>query len=119
MARQKTLDAKPANFESVLQSEVPQGRQGKHHFTIQKIMSDLEQLAPGRAMKIELAKLPDSKENVRSALNRETRLHGISVSTASDEHFLYVWKSGENGNGNGSGNGNRHVNGNGSGMGSK
>ena len=29
----------------------------------------------------------------RSALNRETRMRGISVSTASDEDFLYVWKS--------------------------
>ncbi len=56
-------------------------------------MSDLEQLEPGRALKIELAELPDSKENVRSALNRETRMRGIAVSTASDQDFLYVWKS--------------------------
>jgi TusA-related sulfurtransferase len=83
----------------VPQAEVPQGRNGKHHGTIEKIMSALEQLEVGRALKIELAKLPDSKENVRSALNRETRMRGVRVSTASDEDFLYVWKSSVVGNG--------------------
>jgi len=92
MAKKNFSDARPLNFESVLQSDVPQGRNGKHHATIERIMSDLEQLEPGRALKIELAKLPDSKENVRSALNRETRKHSISVATASDQHFLYVWR---------------------------
>ncbi len=103
MAKGKTSAAKPMNFTSVLQCDVPQGRQGKHHATIERIMSDLEQLDSGRAMKIELATLPDSKENVRSALNRETRLRGINVSTASDEAFLYVWKTNGNGNANGNG----------------
>lgn len=93
MAKEKLSGAKVLNFGSVLQADVPQGRNGKHHGTIQKIMSDLAQLEPGRALKIALAELPDSKENVRSALNRETRMRGISVSTASDEDFLYVWKS--------------------------
>lgn len=97
MAKGKVSAAKPLNFVSMLQSDVPQGRNGKHHGIVEKIMSDLEQLEPGRALKIELAKLPDSKENVRSALNRETRARGIGVATASDQHFLYVWKS--NGNG--------------------
>ncbi len=98
------------HFESILQADVPQGRRGKHHEIIEKVMTDLEQLAPGRAMKIELTELPDSKENVRSALNRETRLLGISVSTSSDEQFLYVWKSEGSANGNGNG---RALNGNG------
>ena len=98
MPKEKSLKS---NFESILQSDVPQGRRGKHHDTIEKIMSDLEQLAPGRAVKIELARLPDSKENVRSALNRETRLRGIDVSTSSDERYLYLWKSETSQNGNG------------------
>ncbi len=101
MAKEKLH--KSTNFESILQADVPQGRRGKHHDTIEKIMSDLEQLAPGRAMKIALTELPDSKENVRSALNRETRLRGIDVATSSDELFLYIWKAATNGNGNGNG----------------
>ncbi len=91
--KKNLVDARPLNFDSVLQTDVPLGRNGKHHATIEKIMNDLEQLEPGRALKIELSRLPDTKENVRSALNRETRKRGIALATASDEHFLYVWRS--------------------------
>jgi hypothetical protein len=75
-----------------MQAEVPQGRNGKHHGTVERILSDLEQLERGRALKIGLAELPDSKENVRSALNRKTRSLGIRVVTASDDSYLYVWR---------------------------
>ena len=98
MTKDKTVKV---HYESILQSDVPQGRRGKHHGTVEKIMRDLEQLAPGRAVKIELSKLPDSKENVRSALNRETRLRGITVCTSSDESYLYVWKPDGSSNGKG------------------
>jgi predicted lactoylglutathione lyase len=40
---------------------------------------------------VPLADLADSKEKVRSALNRATRKGGRHVATASDENFLYVW----------------------------
>jgi len=36
--------------------------------------------------------LPDSKENIRSALNRATRQRGIEVATSSDAEFLYIWR---------------------------
>ena len=80
------------NFTSIAQAQVPQGRAGKHHVVVARIISDLEQLDPGRALKIPLKALSDSKENVRSALNRATRAKGIAVATASDDEFLYVWK---------------------------
>jgi len=48
-------------------------------------------LKGGSALKVPLAELAESKEKVRSALNRATRKRGIKVSTASDEKFLYVW----------------------------
>jgi len=35
--------------------------------------------------------LVESKERVRSALNRATRKAGRKVATASDDTFLYVW----------------------------
>jgi hypothetical protein len=35
--------------------------------------------------------LTDSKEKVRSALNRATRKGARNVATASDGDFLYVW----------------------------
>jgi hypothetical protein len=81
-------------FESMLQSDVPKGRDGKHKVIIEQLLGDLSQLQDGNALKIPLSALPDSKENVRSALNRATRQRGIEIATSSDDEFLYVWKPG-------------------------
>ena len=58
---------------------------------ITRILADLDQLAPGVAIKVPLAELEESKENVRSALNRAIHKGGRNVATASDADFLYVW----------------------------
>lgn len=79
------------NFKGMLQSDVPQGRNGKHKEIVTRILSDLDQIASGVALKVPLALLTDSKENVRSALNRATRKGKRHVATASDDTFLYVW----------------------------
>ncbi len=81
------------NFESILQLNVPKGRDGKHKHIVTQLLSDLEQLEAGSALKIPLAELPDTKENIRSALNRATRQRGLEVATSSDTEFLYVWKA--------------------------
>jgi hypothetical protein len=80
-------------FGSVLQADVPTGRNGKHREIVTQLLSDIEQLVPGSALKVPLAALPDTKENIRSALNRATRERGIEVSTSSDDEHLYIWKS--------------------------
>jgi hypothetical protein len=85
----------PLNFKSMLQAEVPQGRNGKHKAIVTKILSDLDQIDPGVAIKVPLAQLTESKEKVRSALNRATHKNGQRVATASDEAFLYVWNEAE------------------------
>jgi hypothetical protein len=79
------------NFSSVQQQDVPRGRNGKHKALVTRILSDLDQIAPGIAIKVALADLHGGMENVRSALNRATRKLGRRVSTASDESFLYIW----------------------------
>ncbi len=79
------------NFETMEQVEVPQGRHGKHREIVSQILSDLDQMEPGVAIKVPLSALEEGKENVRSALNRATRKDGRRVATASDENFLYVW----------------------------
>jgi hypothetical protein len=79
------------NFRSMAQVDVPQGRKGKHHEIVGKILSDLGQINPGVALKIPLEQLDHSKEKVRSALNRVTRKGRRKVSTASDDKYLYVW----------------------------
>jgi len=81
----------PMNFKSMQQRDVPQGRNGKHKEIVTKLLSDLDQVKKGIAIKVPLALLTDGKEKVRSALNRATRKSGRNVATASDETFLYVW----------------------------
>jgi hypothetical protein len=85
--------SKVMKFESVLQANVPKGRDGKHKEIITQLLSDIAQLAPGSALKIPLAQLPDSKENVRSALSRAARQKKISLATSSNDEFLFVWKT--------------------------
>ena len=81
----------PMNFKGMPQADVPQGRNGKHKAIVAKILSDLDQIQKGVALKVPLAQLTSSKENVRSALNRASRKGGRTVATASDGTFLYVW----------------------------
>lgn len=86
----------PMNFKTMMQSDVPQGRNGKHKQVVTQIISDLDQIPDGVALKVPLAELAESKENVRSALNRATHKAGRTVVTATDETFLYIWnQSGE------------------------
>ncbi len=83
----------PMNFASMAQVDVPQGRNGKHKDIVTKILSDLDRVKAGSALKVPLDQLPGGKENVRSALNRAARTAGRSVATASDREFLYVWNA--------------------------
>ena len=85
----------PMNFKTMAQVDVPQGRDGKHKEVVTQILSDLDQLAEGIALKVPLAELAESKEKVRSALNRAVHKGGRSVATASDANCLYVWNETE------------------------
>ena len=81
----------PMNFNTMSQEDVPQGRNGKHKQIVTKILSDLDQLKEGVALKVPLAELAEGKERVRAALNRATRKGGRDVATATDANYLYVW----------------------------
>jgi hypothetical protein len=85
----------PMHFKTMVQLDVPQGRNGKHKLIVTTILRDLDRLKNGVAIKVPLAGLVESKEKVRSALNRATRKAGRKVATASDATFLYVWNVGE------------------------
>jgi hypothetical protein len=80
-------------FESVLQVDVPKGRDGKHKQIITQLLSDISKLDVGAALKIPLDQLADTKENVRSALSRAARQANINLATSSNDEFLYVWKA--------------------------
>ena len=81
----------PMNFKTLAQLDVPQGRNGKHKQIVTRVLSDLDQIRPGVALKVPLRDLAESKEKVRSALNRATRKLGRKVATAADGDFLYIW----------------------------
>ncbi len=80
-------------FESVLQVNVPKGRDGKHKEIVTQLLSDIAMLKPGSALKIPLSELPDTKQNIRSALSRAASLKKINLATSSNDEFLYVWKT--------------------------
>ena len=85
----------PVHFKTMVQADVPQGRNGKHKLIVSTILEDLDQLKVGSAIKVPLAELSATKEKIRSALNRATRKRGMRVATATDGDFLYVWNVSE------------------------
>jgi hypothetical protein len=85
----------PLQFQTMAQVDVPQGRNGKHKLIVSQILNDLNQLNDGSAIKVPLAELAETKEKVRSALNRVTRKEGRKVATATDDRYLYIWNLGK------------------------
>jgi DNA helicase TIP49 (TBP-interacting protein) len=83
------------NFSTMAQVDVPQSRNGKHKEIVSQILSDLDQVSAGTAIKVPLSDLAESKEKVRSALNRAIHKSRRDVATASDATFLYVWNKAE------------------------
>jgi hypothetical protein len=86
-----TAKTAPMHFKTTVQANIPQGRNGKHKSIVTTILGDLDNLKVGSALKVPLAELAESKEKVRSALNRATRKESRKVATATDAQFLYVW----------------------------
>ena len=80
------------HFESILQADVPKSRDGKHKQIVERLLRELAELKPGMAMKVPLYELPDSKENIRSALTRAANQRQIRIATSSNDDHLFVWK---------------------------
>jgi predicted DNA-binding antitoxin AbrB/MazE fold protein len=90
-AKKKSLAFKPT-FETMHQLDVPQSRNGKHRKIVEAILEDVDNLAPGEAVKVPIRALGDTKENVRAALSRESKKRKKLISTAADADHLYVWQ---------------------------
>jgi hypothetical protein len=93
LAHNHAEESAKGKFQAILQDEVPKGREGKHKRIVSELLSELERLAPGTALKVPMSALPDSKENIRAALNRATRQRGMQVATSSDAGHLYIWNN--------------------------
>lgn len=89
--RTRKAEELPMHFKTMIQTDVPRGRDGKHKKIVTIILRDLDRLPDGSALKVPLSELAEGKAKVRSALNRATRKNGRTVATASDSEFLYVW----------------------------
>jgi hypothetical protein len=87
------IELENMRFESILQANVPKGRDGKHKEIVTQLLRDIARLGPGTALKIPLSELPDTKQNIRSALSRAANQKKIALATSSDNDFLYVWKT--------------------------
>ena len=85
------MEEKIRHFNTTEQTSVPTGRNGKHKSITNRILADLDGLEKGKALKIPLAELPDTKVNIRSALSRASHKIGKTVGTAADDDYLYVW----------------------------
>jgi hypothetical protein len=93
MAKKAVTTRRPT-FETMHQVDVPQSRNGKHRKIVTAILADVEALAPGEAAKIPFNSLGDTKENVRAALSRESKKRKLTIATAADAEYLYVWREG-------------------------
>ncbi len=99
MGTPKKNDRPSANFDTVAQVDLPNGRRGKHHHLIVQVLDDLGQLDDGRAIKIPLTDFEGTAADIRSAVLRATKKKNLKVSTSSDDKFFYLWKADSNGNG--------------------
>ena len=83
------------HFAAVEQLDVPHGRKGKHRTMVSRILEDLSNRTQQQAVRVPLSNLEGEKiQNLRSALNRVSRLKKLPIATASDEKYLYVWNTG-------------------------
>lgn len=82
-------------FQSISQTDVPKGRDGKHKEIVLELLESLAGLRTGAALKIALDELPDTKENIRAALSRATKQRNMEVATSSDDKHFYIWNVGQ------------------------
>jgi hypothetical protein len=71
---------------------VPQRRNGKYKQIITSVLSSLDRLPTGRALRITKAELT---KGVRSALYIAARKSGRKLATLTDADFVYVWNKSE------------------------
>jgi len=80
-------------FQKVPLAELRQGRRGKHRDLIDVLRKELATLADGEAMKIPLDSVNGlSLANLRSAIVRAMKSHGVKIATFSDGDSLFAWR---------------------------
>lgn len=70
MGTDSSANGNPMKFESILQLDVPKGRDGKHKKIVTQLLSDIDQLAAGTALKIPLCVAGQQGEHPLGAKSR-------------------------------------------------
>jgi hypothetical protein len=87
------LGSHPDRFESIERTDVPTGRKSKHHSMVERILRELGDLRPKRALKIPRSALGSAKiEHIRAALSRASSKGELEIGTSVDDDYFYVWR---------------------------
>jgi hypothetical protein len=89
----KSGEKRDVSYETVRLSDLRVGRRGKHHELLTGILKNLESLPISSALVVPLHDIGKvSLANLRSAVARAGKAHGLSLVTYSDEKNFYIWK---------------------------
>lgn len=81
-----------ANFRRVALSQLKQGRRGKHHDLVEKVLRELKSLGTEEALQVPLSTLKGlSAPNFRSVINRAATSEHLAIATYSNAESIYVW----------------------------
>jgi hypothetical protein len=80
-------------YDTVEIAEVPRGRRGKHHSTVENILADVAGLKDGSALRVPLDSFGRVKlANVRAAIGRAAKQRDLSIMTTSNAKHLFIWR---------------------------
>lgn len=90
--RQKTK----STFSTIGVSQLPGGRRSKHSEIVKSILAELWDLEGKNALRVARESFNGEKlSNVRAAVSRAVKKHGLDVSTSTDDGYFYIWFNGD------------------------
>jgi len=93
MAKGRKKTSIPPKYATVAIAGLRQTRNGKHHDLMGGIFEEIENLEPGRALKVPMDGIGGvTLENLRSAIHRTATGKKFRVETIADGGNFYVWK---------------------------
>ena len=85
-----------AIFSKIGLTQLPRSRRSKHSEIISRILAELWDLERETALRVSRASLGAEKlSNVRAAVSRAVKKHGLEVTTSTDHEYFYLWFDGD------------------------
>ena len=83
-------------FSTIGLSQIPDGRRSKHSEIVSRILAELWDLDGKNALRVARESFGGEKlSNVRAAVSRAVKKHGLDVRTSTDESYFYIWFNGD------------------------